>query len=368
MHNKKILVSLAKPGMKVAENVYTPSNILISPKGTTLTDYIIDRFRSYSIESISIEIPHKNPSSKPETQHFNDKSRDSSTYSNRIRSSKEFKQFHKEYDESIDDFKNQMNSIIQKNDKINSEHLLEETSKLINTSRNGFHLFHMIHNLRNYDDMTYAHSINVSLICNIIGRWIGYSNEDIDLLTLAGLLHDIGKLMMPQSIISKPEPLTPEEYNLIKTHPVQGYNLIRNCALDNRIKRAILEHHERCDGSGYPYGKKSAKIHDFSKIVAIADVYDAMTATRVYRKGLCPFDVIEHFEHDGMLRYDVKFLTPFLHGVVQTYMNNSVMLNNGHIGKIIMLNTNSLSKPIVQVDNQFIDTSKDRSVRIQNII
>lgn len=364
MQVKKILTIFAKPGMTVAKDVITQDNILLIPKGTILNEYRILRLKSYSIRALYIEIPQETKNKNSE-----EISTDSNlTYSKQIKASKEFKQFHMDYDKNIEDFRVQLNEIVSNNDTIDADHLLEETRNLIKSSRNSLHLFDMIHNIRDYDDLTFAHSINVSMICNIIGRWLHYSQEDIDALTLAGLLHDIGKLIIPHEIITKPDRLTPQEYSIIKTHPLHGYNIVKDKNIDERVKLAVLEHHERCDGSGYPNGKKDAEIHDFSKIVAIADVYDAMTSNRVYRKGICPFDVIEQFEKDGFLKYDMKFLQPFLNGVVQTYMNNSVQLNNGKIGKIIMLNNQSLSRPVIQVENQFIDTSKEKSVHIESII
>ena len=127
---------------------------------------------------------------------------------------------------------------------------------------------------------------------HILGKWLSFSPKDVEVITLCGLLHDVGKLKIPNSIISKPGKLTSEEFSLIKTHTIRGFNILKNKNVDERVKLAAVMHHERCDGSGYPNGLVSHEIDQFSKLVAIADVYDAMTCARVYRGPLCPFEVI----------------------------------------------------------------------------
>lgn len=137
----------------------------------------------------------------------------------------------------------------------------------------------------------------------MLGNWLGFSEDAQNTLTLCGLLHDIGKSRIPASIIGKPGRLTSEEFEQIKRHPLLGYELLKNQPLDPHIKNAALMHHERCDGSGYPFGLYASDIDDYASIIAVADVYDAMTADRCYRLGLCPFEVIAQFEQEGLQRY-----------------------------------------------------------------
>ena len=131
---------------------------------------------------------------------------------------------------------------------------------------------------------------------------------DVNTLTIAGVLHDIGKCKIPDDVLNKPDKLTDEEFALIKKHPQFGFDLIRDLQIDSRIKRTALMHHERCDGSGYPSQLDSSLIDDFAMITAIADVYDAMTAARRYRAPLCPFAVISSFESEGF--YKVQYKVP----------------------------------------------------------
>ena len=220
-------------------------------------------------------------------------------------------------------------------------------------------MFDMLYNMRSITDSVYAHCLNVALISRMIGRWLKLERHDLDVLTAAGLIHDIGKLCIPEEVLNKPGALTDEEFALIRQHPKLGYDVLKNQhSLDPRIKKAALMHHERSDGSGYPSGVTEDFIDNYAMIVAIADVYDAMTAARAYRAPLCPFEVISNFEKDGFQKYNTRYILTFLKQMATTYQSNRVILSDGRSGKIVMLNQNCLSRPIIQFDdNSCLDLS-----------
>ena len=196
----------------------------------------------------------------------------------------------------------------------------------------------------------YSHSLNVGLISRALGKWLQLPLEDVNTLTLAGLLHDIGKTQIPPEILNKPGKYTDEEYAIMKTHPVHGKKILNDKGFDPRILYAALQHHERCDGSGYPRGLEEDEIDDFASIVAIADVYDAMTSARAHRDPLCSFQVINQFEQEGLKKYKTKFILTFLERIANTYNNSRVMLNNAKTGRVIYINRSNLSRPVIQLD------------------
>ncbi|HHT88578.1 MAG TPA: HD domain-containing protein [Clostridiales bacterium] len=360
MNTQKILTSQAIPGMIVAEDVYTKDLHLIIGKDTVLTDKIITRLEFYSITDISVY-------SNNNFIHIENEYIENTFYSE-IKKSASFKLFRKAYQNTVNHVKDSIDNIALKKQDVNPEQLLYDVNKILYQCKTNIELFNMLHCMREYDDTTYIHSLNVSLICNIMGKWLNFNSEDLEVVTLCGLLHDVGKLLVPNNIITKPERLTNEEFSLIKTHVIRGYNLLRDKNIDERIKNTALMHHERCDGSGYPNGLISHEIDSFAKLVAIADVYDAMTCARVYRGPLCPFEVIHLFETEGYLKYDTKYILTFLEGIVQTYINNNVRLNNNMEGEIVMINKLSLSRPVIKVRDEFIDLSKHRDLYIQALI
>ena len=350
--------------MKTAEDVLSYNNQMIVPKGSTLDDKMITRLEFYSVLAVRImdeteELPEEASSGQIE---------DNSAYSKRVKSSKQFKKFEESFLETAENFKGKLKSIAEDGAEIDSAAMISSVTDLIAGDMTGISVFDMLHNMRQYDDFTYMHSMNVALICNVFAKWLGMTRNDVDILTLGGLLHDIGKLKIPDTIIKKPDKLSPAEYNIIKTHSLQGYNILKDKNIDDNVKQCALMHHERCDGSGYPLGLTADKINSYAKIISIADVYDAMTAARVYRGPLCPFKVISIFESEGLQKYDGHYILTFLEHVATTYMNNRVRLNNGLEGDVIFMNRNQYSKPMLQCGDRFIDLSREPDLYIETFV
>lgn len=364
MRVRKIQIAQAKAGMKVAEDVYTDNNELMIPGETILTEEVIARLKQFGIYRLEVygadsgETVTDLPQIEiPET-----------TYVTQVRKTAEFQQFQRTFEESMGQVKKTFGKILAEDSQINTDMLLAEVDLILKKGRNGLHVLEMMNCMREYDDVTFAHCISVSMLCHVIGEWLGYKEAELRTLTLSGLLHDVGKLMVSPELIAKPGKLTEQEYLAVKEHAMYGYNILRNQVIDQRIKYAALMHHERCDGTGYPGANNMKQIDNFAKIVAIADVYDAMTADRPYRKGMCPFRVLEMFEEEGLEKYDPKVLLTFMQKTVEAYINVDVELNNHQIGEIISTNPFSISKPLVRVGDNFIDLSKNKELRIEKIL
>lgn len=347
----------AKVGMVVAADVYSANDQLILTKGTRLDERMISKLRFYNIYGLYVY--NGDPDAEPSKEE---------SYIEMVRSTPEFRKFNRRYVQSVNRLENSFQSMISGEGEVDLDSLMEETDRLLKEGRTGIHIFEMLHGIRDYDDMTYVHSLNVSLICSIFAKWLKMSKEETKILTQAGLLHDIGKMLVPKNIISKPSKLSPEEYEEMKMHTVKGYQMLKDMNLDIRVKYAALMHHERCDGSGYPNGFKANQIEEFSKIVAIADVYDAMTSNRSYRQAICPFDVVENFERDGFLKFDPAYLLVFLERIIESYLHNVVRLNDGREGEVVMINKLSLSRPVIRCGSTFIDLSKEPKLTIEAIV
>lgn len=355
---RKLNISELTPGMVVAENIVNFRNELLYPAGYRLTAKTITKLAFSSIPFICVE---------DENDRFS--YQDMKTYSERVRSTPEFQKFAEEFEKDVYKFKNVLNDVVEKNAPLDINDLLQDTLALLHNSTQNVHIFEMINNMRQYDDSTYAHSINVALIANVLGSWLGMTEEELILVTQCGLLHDIGKLRVPDSIIKKPGKLTHEEFNIVKTHPLAGYELLLKHNLNPHIINAAMMHHERCDGTGYPFGLSCEKIDFYAKIISVADVYDAMTSARVYRGAMCPFKVIGIFENEGLQKYDTSILLTFLENVLNTYIQNRVRLSDGREGEVIMLNKQMLSRPLLRSSSGYIDLSKEpAAVYIEEIL
>ncbi len=361
---KQILFSFeVQPGMVIAEDLYNPTGQLVLPKGFVLDEATIQKLEYFSILEVPVDdSPAEIPSPVVEEK------TEEAGYSATVRNSSEFKQFKSGYEESISTLNTALLDTVTSGKPIDTDAIYEDTLNLIKSSRNTIHIFDIIHNLRDYKDAIATHSQNVALISATLGKWLGFSEEDLKTLIIAGLLHDIGKLTIPEEILNKPGKLTDEEFAMLRDHVKRGYEILRDQPLDVRIKEACLLHHERCDGSGYPFKAAAARITPFAKIIAIADVYDAMTAARSYRGGLCPFDAIRKFEEEGLSKYDPHYIMTFLNQISLTYLHNNVRLSDGRVGEIIMINPMCLYRPVVRVGSEFIDLLKNPDLKIDAIV
>lgn len=360
---KIVSINNLKPGMVISEDVFSYHGQCLAKQNTPVTLQLIEHLKFYQIASVSI-FPENHGDRNSSTM----TARRLETYSQRIRRSPEFQRFKTDYTKKVSFMKENINNFIANDEDLNVDQLLDETLTLFGENSTTISMFDMLHNMRQIDDSTYAHSVNVALICRLIGKWKNFSEKDMDTLTLCGLLHDIGKSKIPNEIIGKPGKLTDSEYEEIKKHPVIGYNLVKNLDIDQRIKNAVLLHHERFDGKGYPLGLTGSEIDDFTSIVSIADVYDAMTANRCYRDGLCPFEVIAIFEKEGLTQFNPKYILTFLDHIANTYINNEVLLSDGSSGKIVLINK-KLTRPTIQLDNgNFINLESRLDLYVQAII
>ncbi len=389
---EKILTQDLKPGMVTAAPVTTKRGQELIPAGTTLTKQLISRMEFYNVafsyvEEASVlteeEIQAALQAARnqklagaqtgqtvaPSTQSSAKSTpKDEVAYSQKIKRSKTFQEYSLHSTLVTETLKRQLEGFVYNNRPMDFDALLNSVKSLITPGQTIIQYFDMLHNLRSSDDSVYGHSLNVAMISRVLGKWLKWSPSDLDNLVIAGLLHDIGKITIPPEILNKEGKLTDEEFEQIRWHPRAGYELIRDLKIDSRIKKAVLQHHERCDGSGYPMKATEIMLDDFAMVIAIADVYDAMTAARKYRAPLCPFQVIREFEHDGYHKYKTEYLLTFLRHIATTYQNNRVILSDGQAAKIILLNQNSLSTPLVQLDDGSCIDLATSSLFIQSII
>lgn len=364
---KQILLSEAQEGMELANDVYDNSGRLVVPFGTILDKEIIGKMESYKVAIIKVVEESGIDELFRKRNQVEKSTATEPAYFEKIKNSREFIEFDKRFNESVDGLRVEINDIVFKNKVIHLDEILRSVKKIIATNKTKYNLLDMLNCMRGYDDLTFVHSMNVAMICNIMADWLHYSESDCDILMAAGLLHDIGKVRVPKEIITKPGKLTDKEYSIVKMHPVLGYEVLWNQPIDIRIKNAALMHHERFDGGGYPRNLKGNEIDEIARVVAIADVYDAMTSNRVYREGMSPFYVIEFFE-GHMSSFDPRILMIFLQRIAQAYVSNTVLLSNGEEGKIAMINNNAAGRPVVIVGNKAIDLSKDKSIKIVKLI
>lgn len=239
-------------------------------------------------------------------------------------------------------------------------------------------------NLVNYNichlgDSIVNHSLNVCLLSIVLGITADLPAVVLKELALGALLHDIGKLCIPQRILNKPHKLTEDEFAEIRKHATHGYELVR---LSDTISPAaaftVLQHHERYNGSGYSKGLKGEDIHLFGRICAIADVFEAMTADRIYRPPIPRKTAIEKMVSSGYRDFDLRQLQMFLHNIPVYPVGSLVKLSTGEQGYVIQNHARNSLRPVIRIitDNEArplqapieIDLSTDQYAHVTDVI
>ncbi|MGN0666428.1 MAG: HD-GYP domain-containing protein [Huintestinicola sp.] len=276
-----------------------------------------------------------------------------------------------------------------KNDAINNIHNLAEnfmdegkgvsqsdvdsigdtTEKLIDELASKKDILINIADIKMYDDYTFHHSLSVAIMSIAIGLELGLDKKQLYDLGIAGLLHDIGKVSIPIEIINKKGRLTDEEFNIVKMHPVYAATHLRDRKLVSQdCYMGIISHHEKYDGTGYPFKLSGGNIPFYGRILAVGDVYDALTSHRPYRKPSPPNEAIEFIMGGYGTHFDTKIVDAFLRKVAPYPVGSEVNLSNGMVGVVIKNYPDQPLRPILNVKGQDNVFDLKNDVKCMNIV
>ncbi len=201
------------------------------------------------------------------------------------------------------------------------------------------------------DDYLYSHSLNVAILAGGIGMTLEYKEPQLLNLCVSSLLHDLGLLQIPEKIIKKPGKLTMDEFAQVKKHCSYGLDLLANISdMPESIQEVVYQHHERIDGSGYPEGKKGPEISESAKIIAMIEVYEAMTHPRPYRgEKIIPYDGVREVVQEAKRSFEPRLVKKFLRFVTPYPLGSFVLLNNNEIGRIIQTHEDRPLRPVVEI-------------------
>lgn len=341
------------PGMIATKEIRENGTVLIA-KGITITEYAINKLReSYFFNKVEVYYEENNNDYKDDIRHEHIKTLEEVELS--------FNEIAFDVKRIFDNMDNLRGTGIDEVRKFAAK--IQEELKSVSA---------VIKNIVLYGsgkDVIYRHGVNVAALSTILGKWIGLDGAQLNLLTYAAILHDFGKTKIDKGILDKPDTLTPIEYKEIKAHPIIGYNYVKEIPfLDKAVSYGVLMHHERLDGSGYPFGLKEDKIHQFAKIIAIADVFDAVNSNRIYKKSTGPFEALEIIRKESLGKLDYEYCNIFLNHVINYYVGESVLLNMKRTCKIIQIDLNNLDRPLLLDDNDFIDLKHHKDLYIEELV
>ena len=210
----------------------------------------------------------------------------------------------------------------------------------------------MIHifDLRSYEDYVYAHSVNVAIISVLIALNMDYNEDRLCDLALGALVHDIGMLNVPREIILKMGNLTPAEAETVQAHAQQGFEIIRRRRdISTLAAHVAFQHHERFDGSGYPRRLKGEEIHEYARIAAVADIFDALIADRPHRQGMLPHEAYEVMMTLADKYLDKNILEIFLTNVAIYPVGTIVALSTGETAVVAKVFPRLQTRPVVRI-------------------
>ncbi len=338
----KIKVNSLKPGVTLGKDLFSYDSTLLLPKGRIITKEHLDSFRVRNIDDVFIM----------ESKAI-------------VKSGKPFEDV---YSDSLDVVRSFM--VEAKLGKtLDFNEISDITGLLLEQVFEANDLFRQMRLMKEKDDYLFTHSVNVALLCILMGRWLKCDRETLKELGQAGLLHDIGKIFIEDNILNKPDKLTDIEFEEVKKHTLQGYNLLSQYEwISTSVANAALMHHERADGSGYPMGTKGYSKNLCVSVVAVADVYDAVTSDRTYSSKRSPYTAAEILWQESFGKLNPKISKLFYDKIANFYIGNEVILSNDEKGIVIYVDPSQPTRPIVMVGEKFYNLATDRSITIIEVI
>lgn len=358
-------VNCIKEGSYLAKTIYDLEGRPLLKKGVSLNRNLLSRIRGFGIRSLYIQDDYSEVEIreviKPEIKH---------------RALKAIR-------DTFDTLKGQYET---KRGKVTDIRYLEEIEKshehvcrlseiardIVNDLLSSDNMFINLVDIKTMDNYTYEHSLSVAILSLILGAEAGLPRHELYDLCVGAMLHDVGKIFVPPEILNKPSNLTQAEYDIVRDHVVKGYEyLSRDPSVKTSARLIAIQHHEACDGTGYPKGLRAPQIHKLSKIVAIADTYDAMTSDRPYRMGIEPHEVIEYIMGNAGGKFDHNLVLCFVRKIVPYPVGTLVELSTGHYAVVDEINVNYPLRPIVRIvdpANARLHQSKIDLMEITNIV
>lgn len=331
----------------LAENIRNSQGTLLASEGAKITTFLKDKLISLGILTVKTYCLKRSLPNKKEAS---------------------YEKVKVNYTDSLESYKSVIHNL-SAGRKLEYDKILGIYEQIHTNIDEGRNLIRYINEIQSVDEYTYTHSINTSIYCMLIAKWMGLNDRDIKIAVQSGLLHDIGKVKVPKEILNKEGMLTGEEFAIIKKHTIYGFELLKNIdEMDVEVKRSVLMHHEREDGSGYPYKTSADFLSLYSKITAVADVYDAITSDRIYKKKKTPFDAFFILGTSGIGIFDTNALSTFLSNIIYYFTGSRVLLSNGEEGRVVHIPLHFPHKPIIEANGELIDLSQTNDLEIINIL
>lgn len=361
----RVHINELREGCIVADDIFSLTNRPIITKKTILNHELIDILKVFLIEEVPVEKIKVDGAAFIQEEPSYDSKVDIGDAAIRSYDSLE-DMFLKGVQDYKKEFKNWQSGM-----QIDISKIRNIMLPLIEKCENNPSDLFSLHHLSTNEEYLYQHSVAVGLLSAFIGRKLKYSKGGIVQLALGGCLSDSGMAKVKPSILFTNSTLTLQEFEEIKKHPAYSYKMVQNISLlRETTKLGIFQHHERLDGSGYPFGEQSNKINTFAKIIAVADTFHAMTSNRLYRKKQSPFKVLEMMLQDMFGKYDIAAMQAIGSGFMTFSIGSSVKLSDGQIAEILFIEEKFPTRPLVKIQEtgEILHLEKYRQLYIEEVL
>lgn len=319
----RVPVSELKPGMKLAEDVRLQDDRLLLLAGFAIKPLYIRKLKSFNVHFVHVE---EGPC-EPVEEYTEEK-------------------LYREAHSTI----RKVFSLVRDNKTVDFTSVKKTVSEITQMIISDENVLLQLTGVRDIDNYTFLHSVDVCIYSIILGKKLGFSREQLMTLGMGAILHDIGKCKIPLSILQKPGKLTDSEFGEMQHHTVYGAEIIKSVyGLDTKIANVAYQHHEKWDGSGYPLGIKAEAIDPFSRIVTVADIYDALTADRVYKKKVLPHVAAEFISNNASKLFDPYIVDLFISNIAIYTEGTVVLLNTGEVGIVLRTEKSSCNRQKLKI-------------------
>lgn len=298
-----------KPGMKLARDVILPDGRLLLLAGFVIKPVYLRKLEAFGVRTVYVEEGYY----EPIEEYFEER-----LYNHAVATIKNiFTMTKRNWDPDISIARETVSDIIGS--------VIENETVMLQLT-----------GIKDIDNYTFLHSVDVCIYSVILGKKLGYGKEPLMTLGMGAILHDIGKCKVPLDILQKPGKLTEEEFHIMKMHTVYGCEIIKNTyRMGTKVANIAFQHHEKWDGTGYPMGISANAIDPLARIVALTDVYDALTSDRVYKKRELPHLAASYIKQNAGLLFDPFIVDLFLNSIAVYGEGTLVLLNTGEVGSVV---------------------------------
>ncbi|WP_160035479.1 HD-GYP domain-containing protein [Paenibacillus sp. An7] len=359
-----------KPGAKLVKDVYTPLGGLLLPKGKVILPRDLDILRAFLIQTVDIDSNQtkQNKPSPPQNskkQEMEQKREEDAQFEQIVRSA-ELTSFDEEYDKMITLIKKSFNEAGAFDIPIFE---LRTQLEILILHIKKYQVLYFVPSSIKKEEYMFHNGVLTALTSYLLAQWCKLPSKDWVQVALAGLLHNIGNSKIDQSLIISPNLLSDLEEEEVRKHTTYGYNILKQVkAINDGVRLTALQHHEKIDGSGYPLKLVGEQIHIYARIVAVADIFHAMTLDKPYKESQSPYLVLEQILLESFGKLDPKIVQIFIRRVTQFHHGTIVRLSDERIGEIIFTDRDHPTRPMVSVEGTIVNLVAQRQLYIKELI